>query len=302
MPGVIGLILLWSVGLAWIRKQGRSLRLLMAGLFVAWLIPSLFGTFALVVRFQPPHVVYQLWTWSDNSLPADGLIMMPPKSNLSPTWNRPWSGYDGQTSFQWWLENPSSDSTGQDLAKRGITYFVLDDSDRTRLDSEAFRRFLATLTPVKILRPATVTAGQPVFVYRTVPPRSTANVNFGGQIALVGYDLTYTAIDKPVTLRLYWKALRKPDANYSVFVHLTRPGEQQPIAQQDGSPGAARRLTLTWDDPQELYMSRDMTLQVAQGTPPGNYIVRVGLYSYLDGVRLRTAENTDSVELPIHLN
>src|SRR5690606_15391486 len=65
---------------------------ILSGLFVLTTLPD---NLALVQRFAGIDPRYQLWLWSDASLPADGKIMMHPNSRLRYVWNRPYSGYDG---------------------------------------------------------------------------------------------------------------------------------------------------------------------------------------------------------------
>ncbi len=306
MPGVIAIILLWSAGLALIARHWRSLSLPWAkGLatlsLLVWLVPTLIGGWALVERFQPPNSIYQLWTWSDQNLPADGMILMPPSSSVDLTWNRPWSGYDGQTSFQWWVEDLQVKDTPAHYVDRGITYYTLTEDDRKRLDSPDFRAFVSQLQPVKTLLPAAPSAGLPVYIYRMLPPQTHLGIVLGNQIELVGYDLTNESTVKSIGLRLYWQAINRPTANYSVFIHLVNEDRSKLITQYDGAPTTSRSLTLQWDDPNELHISDNITLQIPPDTTPGTYQLQIGLYDFTTGIRLTAPDGADIVQIPIEI-
>lgn len=301
MAGSIAVILLWSAVSAWLLRQNRAGRVIAVMGIVVWLIPTGIGDIGLIRRFEPQHIVQQLWTWSDVSLPNDGMILMSPESMIYFTWNRPWSGYDGQTDFQWWLENPAAGSTAQAYVERGITYYAFTDADRARLDSAEFQEFITQLTFIKRLVPASASAGSPVDVYRMLGPSMSLDVHFGEQIDLVGADITVASAAEPIRLRLYWRALQTPDTNYSVFVHVTQPYNTAPVAQADGAPVSLRRPSTLWNDPAELLLSDEMLIPLPSDLPTGDYVLRIGLYDYLTGVRLNTSSGDDALALPISL-
>jgi hypothetical protein len=131
-------------------------------------------------------------------------------------------------------------------------------------------------------------------------PETESDVVFGDEIRLVGSDLD-TEIDGEISLQLYWEPLEEPDADYNVFVHLT-PVEtpEKILAQYDGPPAHADlRTTSTWDDPGELFISEDMTLDLPPDLPPGPYRLSFGLYNWRSGERLKTDTGRDSVTIPI---
>jgi hypothetical protein len=306
MPGVIAVILLWSAALALVMHRWRSFsrplaRAVAALSVMVWLAPTLVGDLGLVVRFNSPSVVYQLWTWSDISLPADGLIMTPPNSAIGFTWNRPWSGYDGQTSFQWWSEPIPAGATPAEYVQRGITYYAFTEDDRKVLDSPDFRAFVDQLQPMKVLHPAAPTSGSTVYFYRMLPPEKPTHILLGNQIELVGYDLKPAESGKSFDMRMYWQAQQAPSANYSVFVHLTPVAEQKIVAQYDGAPTTTRDLTLQWSDPAEVHISGDVNLTVPDDTPTGDYLLQIGLYDFTTGVRLTTPDGHDMVSVPVQI-
>lgn len=126
--------------------------------------------------------------------------------------------------------------------------------------------------------------GQPVGVF----------VSFENVIALVAYQVDRRSV-KPgesLELTLYWRALVKPSADYTVFTHLLGPDTQM-WAQHDGPPKDGRSPTSAWK-PDQLVEDRH-TLTVAADTPPGVYEIEVGLYSPATGERLLVLGDRDQV-------
>ncbi|MBP6472045.1 MAG: glycosyltransferase family 39 protein [Chloroflexi bacterium] len=117
--------------------------------------------------------------------------------------------------------------------------------------------------------------------------------NFHGAFALVGYVLTggeETAVSpgQSITLTLYWQvasgqiATPRPSqaAPLAAFVHLSGADPAQIVAQFDGWPTA-----LTGLEPGDI-IAQPVTLTVQETAVPGDYFVRVGLYSPQSGQRL----------------
>jgi hypothetical protein len=78
-----------------------------------------------------------------------------------------------------------------------------------------------------------------------------------------------------VLITLLWQAIRRPDAGYTVFVHLTRP-DGSVISQHDGLPANGARPTDTWSPGDQI--SDDHQFSIPADTPPGEYWLRVGMY------------------------
>ncbi len=123
-----------------------------------------------------------------------------------------------------------------------------------------------------------------------LPPRvvngipNPVSFNLEGRVALVGYELepTVAAPGEVLYLKLYWRALRDLDTNYSVFTHVL--GEQDRIwAQMDGWPQRGQAPTSTWRKDQLVIDPYE--LKVAADAPAGVYDLEVGMYT-ADGRRL----------------
>ncbi len=111
----------------------------------------------------------------------------------------------------------------------------------------------------------------------------SSDVNFGGKIKLVGYDLDAKRAypGGRIVLTLYWQALVPLEESYKAFVHLD---SEHKYAQADSLPVCARFPTNDWrpgqiiPDAHALYLSPD--------TPPGAHPLVVGWYLPKDGTRL----------------
>ena len=108
--------------------------------------------------------------------------------------------------------------------------------------------------------------------------------NFGGQIRLLGYDLPrwHVRSGDAFSLMLYWHSVAPLDVNYQSFVHVARPlhilwGQKDHL-----NPG--NLPTTRW--PLDKYVWDEYEIAVLPGTPPGRYLLNVGLYSLAGGYRL----------------
>jgi serine/threonine-protein kinase len=101
--------------------------------------------------------------------------------------------------------------------------------------------------------------------------------NLGGEVLLLACDLESDTIRprEALKLTLYWRALKKMNESYTVFIHLTR-ADGSIIAQIDSEPRGGAYPTSAWivgeqvSDPYELIVPSD--------APPGTYWIKVGMY------------------------
>ena len=142
---------------------------------------------------------------------------------------------------------------------------------------------------LKVFPPSPERRGPPTVVFRLTPIQHPTSINFGGEIELVGYDLSSVRVRAggTVTVTHYWRALATPTAVYTVYNHLTPLDSRQPIvAQRDGLPLSERRLTPTWGDPDEILVGRSFEIAIGEDVAPGEYRLLTGLYVREDGRRL----------------
>ena len=103
----------------------------------------------------------------------------------------------------------------------------------------------------------------------------------GGMFVLVGYAVERDADGRGLVLRLFWRALRPPDFDYSAAAHLVDAGGRL-VAQQDHAPGEMV------GNPPHRWSVGDVIvdphrLALPAGAPAGSYRLRVGLYDWRDG-------------------
>lgn len=134
---------------------------------------------------------------------------------------------------------------------------------------------------------------------RSFRPAHVKELDLGGQIRLLGYDLkpSRPASGSEVQLTLYWQAQRKMHKDYTVFVHLL-DGESRIVAQDDSQPLQARYPTSVWS-PGEVVADRH-TLILGR-VAPGVYHVAVGMYLGTTGERLAPAGSSQSGDSHISL-
>jgi 4-amino-4-deoxy-L-arabinose transferase-like glycosyltransferase len=117
-----------------------------------------------------------------------------------------------------------------------------------------------------------------------------------GLIRFLGYRMRPSERVRPggqVTVDLLWQAQRRPDTDYTVFVHLLggyNPATGGPVwAQDDSYPLDGGHPTTRWL-PGQIVTDRHI-LDLPDGIPPGIYPVEVGLYSAVTGERLSVADS-----------
>jgi hypothetical protein len=281
LPAAAGLAVLGLVGVPYMSSNLDALRL-----------------------YQHTPIQQRLWRWTDVNVPVDGLILMDARSRVEDTWNRPWSGYDGSKTFQWWFEKADDmvQTPAAQYIQRGIVYFAMSDDDRkTVYASPEADAFLKRLTLVKTIPATPDTLGATVHFFRLMPPQVSTQFEFGNQIVLAGYDVS-SPIPGPggsLKLRPYWRIERRPNTNYSMFVHLYPKAGETLITQHDGPPTVLERPTLTWDDTDELYIGADVQLTLPSDLKPGDYRLALGLYDYTNGQRLTGADGATYYSIPI---
>ncbi len=151
-------------------------------------------------------------------------------------------------------------------------------------------------------------------VYVPAPMQRSLDVEFGGEIALVGVRIepereSLDSLDvpppnaKPVSfnpypaglrLSLLWQARQKITRDYKVFVHLEDAAGVR-HAQRDAMPMDDLYPTSHWERDE---LVRDaFELALPPGLPPGRYTLRVGLYEPASGQRLARGDGSTSFVL-----
>ncbi len=114
-----------------------------------------------------------------------------------------------------------------------------------------------------------------------VRPTTVASADTDVGLHLQGYDL----FDEPGgrSLRLFWETGEGVASDWITYIHMTDlQGEL--VAQFDGAPLAGLLPTSQWKS-NSLYIDR-RKLEVPSSLAPGDYLLRIGLYSFESGERL----------------
>lgn len=121
-------------------------------------------------------------------------------------------------------------------------------------------------------------------------PDIDLDINFSDQARLTGMDMPRSKIGagEALKLALYWQAVNPPDRSWTVFVHLTDNGGNI-LSQQDQIPGGGQFPTMGWL-PGE-YLTDSYTLHIPPTTPPGKYVLKIGMYDANTSNRLPVVDN-----------
>lgn len=130
------------------------------------------------------------------------------------------------------------------------------------------------------LREITVKPLRPGFFQR-IQPTTHASADTEDGLTLQGYDL----FDGPGghSLRLFWETNEGVSGDWTTYIHMTdaRGGL---VAQFDGPPLADLLQTSLWKS-KSLYID-SRKIDIPAGLAPGDYLLRIGLYSFGSGERL----------------
>ncbi|HTP08887.1 MAG TPA: glycosyltransferase family 39 protein [Anaerolineae bacterium] len=122
----------------------------------------------------------------------------------------------------------------------------------------------------------------------TVQPQQANGSHLGNELELMGFDApTRLEASMPVSLTLYWRAMRQPADDYTVFVHLLGP-DGTLVAQADNQPQMGQYPTSYWDAGEQV--SDPYALTLPAGLSSGDYRLQVGMYRLATGERLSASQ------------
>jgi 4-amino-4-deoxy-L-arabinose transferase-like glycosyltransferase len=114
-------------------------------------------------------------------------------------------------------------------------------------------------------------------------PEVAFRAEFGGEISLLGYDLSSASVapGEPLYLTLYWQAMGEVTDNYTTFAQVVGP-DGTIVAQHDRVTGADVYPTQRWQP--EAVIRNEHVMRVAPDAPAGKYRLIVGLYHRQGGL------------------
>lgn len=125
---------------------------------------------------------------------------------------------------------------------------------------------------------------------------NSINVDFGDRIALVGWGREERVVaGSALNLRLYWRALRVLEEDYTIFVHVV-DAKGKTVAQKDDQPQRGAYPTSFWDAGEVV--ADTYRVEISRDVAPGEYRIWVGIYRAEGGTRL-TAGLNDYADLGI---
>ncbi len=129
-------------------------------------------------------------------------------------------------------------------------------------------------------------------------PAYATEINFGGQIRLIGYDWVNQKIEPGtrVPITFYWEGLAAPGHNLTLFIHLIDLATQAQVAGFDAPPDFP---TGFWQQGYRIEDTRLLTLP--ENLPPGQYEVRIGWYNPETLARLSSADSSGDEWLLVKL-
>ena len=120
------------------------------------------------------------------------------------------------------------------------------------------------------------------------------HVDLGGEVQLDGYSLgsSEVAAGDILQLNLYWEATNVIRRRYKVFTHVIDANGRL-VGQRDSEPGGGLYFTNTWREGEQV--TDRYGLPILAGTPPGEYLIEVGMYNPDNGLRLPVMEGGQPV-------
>jgi 4-amino-4-deoxy-L-arabinose transferase-like glycosyltransferase len=131
-------------------------------------------------------------------------------------------------------------------------------------------------------------------IFSPPPISNSQRADFGGQVALLGYDLGAEQVrpGERLGLTLYWQAEKLMDVSYTVFTHLL-DNQNMVWGQQDNPPDEGSYPTTGWS-PGEVVVDR-YAIPLRPDAPPGRYVLEIGLYDAATGQRLPVINDAGEV-------
>jgi hypothetical protein len=111
-----------------------------------------------------------------------------------------------------------------------------------------------------------------------IPAQEKADIYLGEDFRVIGYTINSRELHPGDRLEVtvYWYPLRQSDINFSSFLHIYTWGP--PVAQQDKLHPAGRAIREWWSP--AGYIADPYIIDLPADFPPGEYNLRVGLYTF----------------------
>lgn len=254
-------------------------------------LPSIRASIANAQNHSLPDRRNDLAAWMDATLTPGPYIAT--EANHK-TFNRAWGGYNGVNEFplaEW------AELTARPIGEwreKGVLYAILGFNTYEEIKDP---EYLDQTLLLKTYPPSRLYRGPDMVVLRLYPIQHRTQGTLGS-INLIGYDIDRVEVSpgETVNFTLYWQASEPTDAEYVVFNHLVPQASSDLVTQIDGLPlPDVRRPSTTWNDPQEILVSRPFSLTIGTNITPGNYRLVTGFYRRDNLSRLYSPDNQDNL-------
>jgi len=231
-------------------------------------------------------------TIAANAKPDDGLLLLNPeqdvlyayygKNNPLPVyWFPPAGGWESAQNQRQMTKIEKNRQRLWLILFGNARYWDYGNHLQDWLDQHAFRTFHADY----------VDGALELYVLGDIQPDTPAAADFGGMIRLTGFGVSSASVAPGDTIQvaLAWKALARPDQDYTLFTHVV-DAQQQIVGQFDGQPGAGTHPTSQWQ-PGETSVER-VAITINPDTAPGTYWLQVGWYDLATLTRLTATDSS----------
>jgi hypothetical protein len=133
----------------------------------------------------------------------------------------------------------------------------------------------------EVMQLQTLTVSSEACNFTTLSEAKDLNALYGNHLRLLEYEITQE--HGRVDLTLYWRAERRMESDYTIFVHVFDPATGIPVAQNDAMPHGGKYPTKFWW-PGEVV--DDYVTIFLFNKPAGTYRIAIGVYNLLTGERL----------------
>jgi mannosyltransferase len=124
-------------------------------------------------------------------------------------------------------------------------------------------------------------------------------LDLGGVVRLLGYNLpsasggTLEVMPGDILqLTCFWQAIAPINERYKVFTHVLDPYGHL-VGQRDAEPGGGAKITTIWKEGEQVV--DNYGLPILPGTPPGDYVIEIGMYSLSNGRRLPMTKDGQAI-------
>lgn len=230
---------------------------------------------------QDYEVFAQLWDASQNAyalhheFPYGGMYR-----------SRAWATDEVVPIHAWWAVPDSLEAARYDLVA-GLYRYLHDETVAVAGEDGFSERGVARVADLRYPLPSS----------ENVDLIGARRVNFGDMLAMyalgmVDAETLEVSAGETVTLEVAWRALARPEHDYSAFLHVATAPDQPPLAQGDALI-RADYPTLAWRTGD---LHRDsLMVQLPTDLPSGEYDLMMGVYFWKTGERLTVLDDPQTL-------